>query len=1058
VPLSRPRTCETRRTFHGFVPIRPKPGRPNRAYTLIVSVSILALLGLLGTVFVTVAQIEARVSETYVDQVRARMLAVSGVDRAIAELRSTLRTRPWSDPRPVAAGGDPCAYRNDDAGPRRVMTPAPPVPVDVGHGIPLAVAQNPSCETASPPPAPPGAAASGDLAGTYLTGGDYYILKVLDTTSQLNLNLYGGPTAPEHDMDATHLAVYRNLLARLGEAIAAQVPDPPGFSSLNPLEAPDIQAIAQARGNRPPGQPRFFATKEEVRAVFTATYAGDPARGTAKWEKLRDFIAVAGIRREEGIVGGVPAGYQGTELSRPVSGSDRGLNPAEGSWTDRREPLVPVNVNTAPYPVLYAVIAGGLSARAMRIETPTDPYPRPGIGSPAILRKPPVPPITDAEASTIARALVLARQETFADANGNREFDPGESFTDLDGDGRYEGPFRCFRDLMEWAATPAVHALLGGSPEVRRQKWAMLFANFNPNTLYNKANLDWPAPRGAETWVDLSLVDRTDLHGWTTFLVFGPLGFFEIESIGRVTTDAGGNPRVVAEKGLTAVVRIGRTLHHTSQRDWESAAVASNALSHPESLRDLTGSFHPGAGAGLPVLEYDGRVEISGENAPAPPGSMVLRFQDGFRGPAEPLDPAPSPRRDEVGGAFGSKTVLLGGDLLPDGTLSRTAAPGEPPPDPEALYYSAAADGNVDLMQDGSFEFFVKLMTRGDEGTDEAWVFIVQDDREHDDLWWERHDLWIAHKLERFGGAALRLVSTRFYLEGTELTVNSPLSPWPMAFSERAHDISGWRAHEWHHVSVSWRDAGLEGGASHVFRVDGDARAVEFDLPAETFEEGGGVNGGDKTTRNLFTLGSNATEDRLSLGGYSIRGNSRDIYVSFSPRGISMGDRTLHRFVAATMDEFVCARAPAPAAPPARFPTAALPGPGAATHRGRFTLPPDLPAGSELAAIAWTCYLPRAWGATPIPSPAIDVAVRFRGFRGGKPATDEVGVSDPRCDGRGVPILPDARPCGAGTAVEYEFSFLSRGSRPLMVTPILDDVSLTVLTPPRAAEWVWRDE
>ncbi len=1040
------------------------PIRSRRGYALLVSVSLLALLALLGTLYVNVARVESQVAGTFVLQARAKMLAMSGVEAAVARVRAVLRRRPWTDPRPAASGGEDWLFRNDDAGPWRMMTPAPPVPVDVGNGIPLARARNPSLPSPIPPPAPAGALASGYLPGTFQRDGDYFLVKVLDCAGQLNLNLYAGPSAPEYAMDGVHETVLRSVLTRLGQALASDVPGPPGYPNLNPLEPADIASLLAARRNRPAGAPQLFAAKAELEALYARNYAGgppagivaDPALGAAKWEKLRDFVTVAGMARGEGRVAGTATGYEGAELGRPVFGRDRGVNPPENSWQDdRREPLIPVNVNTAPYPVLFALLAGGIRGRAMVVEEP--PSARPGIGNVAILRKPEVlPAIADVEAAAIARSLVLARQEPFSDANANGRHDAGEPFTDLNGNGRYEGPFTCFGDLMEWAATPGVNALVAGDDETRRRKWALLFANFNPNTLYNKSNPDWPAPRGAETWIDWSLVDRTDLDGWTTCLTFGSTGYCEVESIGRVTARVGGTQTVMAEKALRAVVRVTRLLHHTSQRDFEVNVTAANSLTHPESMRDFAGSFHPGAAADVPVLEYDGRVQISSENAPPAGGArMHLRFGGDYAGTpgGAPLDPAPAPRREEFGGAA-SRTVLMGSELLPDGTLSRSAVPGDPTP--EALQYGTV--GHVDLMQSGSFEFFIKLMKRGDQGTDEAWVFVVQDDPIHDADRPEPHDLWLCHKVEYFGGAVARLTSVRFYFERTPLTLNSPLSPWLMAFSERSHDVSGWRAHEWHHVAVSWTNAGLDGGGSHVFRVDGDGNAVEFDLPRQTFVEGGGVNGGDRTTRNLFTLRSNQAVERIWLGGYSILGNNEDIYYSFNNGGVNMGAAQLHRFVSATMDEFIARPGPAPAVPPARFQTTAAPGPGASRHRGRMALPPDTPAGSELGTIAWTAYLPRAWGATPIPSPAIRPGIAFQGYRDGAAATAAIGVSHPQAGGGGVPFLAGVRNAGPGTVVEYEFHFLNSGTAPLQVTPILDDVTLYLLVPPRAVEWTWLEE
>ena len=71
----------------------------SRAFVLLVSLGVLGVLGLLAATFATLSRVERAVSTSYVDKVRAKMLAQSGVERAIAALRGRSIIQAWDDPR-----------------------------------------------------------------------------------------------------------------------------------------------------------------------------------------------------------------------------------------------------------------------------------------------------------------------------------------------------------------------------------------------------------------------------------------------------------------------------------------------------------------------------------------------------------------------------------------------------------------------------------------------------------------------------------------------------------------------------------------------------------------------------------------------------------------------------------------------------------------------------------------------------------------------------------------------------------------------------------------------
>ncbi len=61
-----------------------------RGAVLLVSISVLVVLALLATVFASMAEIERNISRNYVDDVRARMLAESGIEEAISRIRQAM--------------------------------------------------------------------------------------------------------------------------------------------------------------------------------------------------------------------------------------------------------------------------------------------------------------------------------------------------------------------------------------------------------------------------------------------------------------------------------------------------------------------------------------------------------------------------------------------------------------------------------------------------------------------------------------------------------------------------------------------------------------------------------------------------------------------------------------------------------------------------------------------------------------------------------------------------------------------------------------------------------
>jgi len=157
--------------------------RRSAGYALVVVMGLLSLLGLIATSYAGLATSERQTSASFVVQVRARMAAQSGLEYAVAELR-TLRTDPdefgtsplarrqaWSDMRDAWVYGEGLC---PPFGPRAFGTPLPA----------LARARRPSFPAGDAV----GFAFSGPPLERGTVDGLYYSLRVVDCAAQVHVN------------------------------------------------------------------------------------------------------------------------------------------------------------------------------------------------------------------------------------------------------------------------------------------------------------------------------------------------------------------------------------------------------------------------------------------------------------------------------------------------------------------------------------------------------------------------------------------------------------------------------------------------------------------------------------------------------------------------------------------------------------------------------------------------------------------------------------------------------------------------------------------------------
>jgi hypothetical protein len=210
---------------------------------LIIVLGVLVLLALLATSFATLQSIEHRVTHNYTDEVRAKLVAQSGIDAALARLND-LAHRGWLRDDVEESSWIYFGATADESG-------------DPDLATPLESARNPSFAIEEEHPQNPGDGArtpkriqvegsdvglSGIVGGTYCSNGDLYSLKVLDAQSMINVN-DGVAWGPLHSVsqnlqrllnvlgEQPSLAAWKkNASDRLGDLILSNRP-PGGYQS-----------------------------------------------------------------------------------------------------------------------------------------------------------------------------------------------------------------------------------------------------------------------------------------------------------------------------------------------------------------------------------------------------------------------------------------------------------------------------------------------------------------------------------------------------------------------------------------------------------------------------------------------------------------------------------------------------------------------------------------------------------------------------------------------------------------------------------------------------------
>ncbi len=389
------------------------------------------------------------------------------------------------------------------------------------------------------------------------------------------------------------------------------------------------------------------------------------------------------------------------------------------------EPRAPVDVNTADRDLLVALFAGLATTGPPRVE------------------------LSEERAAVLADDLLLRRGER---------------------------PFRSWEGFARFLDT---------RPYLTRAEKALVHANADPNSRLGRLN-PCAARRGPFGEVGK---DDLDEVGRSTELCFGSMGYFDIESIGRVVHGGA----LVARRHIHAVVRIHERYRLATQYDFESLSRSrEGVLTLPENLGDFpeaaSASSASVSGQFAPAMA-DGWIEPAPRAPSTEKCSLALLFNSGPNAEAARGDPA---ARGTANHGVSVLDASDPSDLVADGFLARDA------------YLRYAAMGALPAA--GTLEMWVKpdwdaaSVPSGPGGT--RTFLSVGDARG----WGPGHPPAARMALFfRDGQANLFYGDTAGYAWGRDAVYDEafPAAAGSGHFGKVGVPVD-WRAGEWHHLAVVW--------------------------------------------------------------------------------------------------------------------------------------------------------------------------------------------------------------------------------------------------------------
>ena len=834
--------------------------------------TVLTILAILAIVFASLTRVERTVSHNYVDAVRARFLAQSGIEMALTYLPDLESTE---------QGLSPAIYGLEftDQNKNGRFDPAVDVVVKITSSTPLDETRFPSLkgwgnqadataeltvEDINRDGKPDQIGYTAALPSFYPGGVDTYTLRIQDCASMIYVN---GPS-----VSASDWSLAPNVVMML--------------NNLGNLPAVKISGLGNILSNARAGLKRNFVSKEELKQALLKA-----GRTENDYNRVKNYLTCYAWVDQKTLLPGAlqpintsnirykwsyndhpgfpltgflhhgsrgyfslkipflpccsedlintqyhPGGvlkFENRDITTPaINFSDSVTTPAvfprEGISV-LLQPRAPVNINTAPQEILQAVLTG---VQGYALDRNGKNYDRPGNrfwNSRSL--------ISSSMAARLANAIIAARQTK-----------PFLSWND----------FNTFIDSLTWLQDPYQKMVVKANANPNSH-----LSKFNPNKIFglrygdtDKSDLgDWVPP--------LSGYGGTGRCGWTTEFCFSSMGYYEIESLGQVwspVTKKGGR-KPLARRQINTIVKIYDVLRHTTQKDFFNQPQAagydpesSGFTTFPESLRDLsTSSLWTNISSNClsqnedlcqHQLCYDGYITLTPRDDPFDWDTGSISFAADYnntlgaqRGGGD---------QKAYGRADEDRLLIDPGDpseLFPDGVFCHETTWNQQLSEDEFLRYNSAGNFNVA----GSLEMWIKPTWNGNEvnafGYDSRVLFSFGPGEKHRPIawqedWWANPDaekvvnriiLFVRNsKLCAFLASARAISFDQTIFPSYEIYsnyLNLDLPPgmdsrypyyvpamWHSFYNDYAvveYPVTQWQAGEWHHVALSWQPTEL---------------------------------------------------------------------------------------------------------------------------------------------------------------------------------------------------------------------------------------------------------
>jgi hypothetical protein len=881
--------------------------RQSRGSMLVVAMGVLALMSIMAVTFTTLVRLEMASSSNYVNGIKAKFTAESGISYATVELRGIASARGYTDN--SNATRERWIIREDLIG--------QPIE-DIVQGT-----------------------YEGTLGGTYVEGGDRYKVKIIDCASQINLN--------------THYGTSRQILARMLDNLGLAIQAKTGKNPLGSYRYRGYgggEALLVFRDSELPGG--AFISKSQLIEPL----------GKDNYSLLEDYVTVSSWIDPQTVrcaVGSI-------DVNDPRSAVELEVDPRApvNINTATREVLIACLTGLAGRRVYVKI-----PKPVMQLTGIADPVKIPGVPEEISIEEPTLSfiytdPITFGDASIIADRIIEARK-----TKPFKEWQSDKISTDMGWRGFYDfvdnmstaGFQRLF--TIPSSVGPDLIAQPKFKEWYEKSVRSVLKANFNPNVLPNRFNPNKGAFQEIDKLSLFRLEGGNPQPSYTTEFCFSPMGRFEIISLGEI---AGPND-ILARSKIRKVVKLSEVVRHTTQAQFEEnvgenlGLTRYDVVTYPEPCSVL-GTDHASRQAGYVEIKHMDEGSSSTQVFRADWETKREPLQDSLWADSAAY-PTPMPPDDPNNAMTVGPLIKLGrapyneyGDLFTDGVNTSIIRHNYP----RILRYragvtspakfagpSAEEGGNVPYLS-GGLEFWFKPMFDATQEVIWGLCGITMVKSQSAGIWTEGIQMFMFKNADGiqpmlrvvrlyFGRAFDDMLSAHPSLKDAAAQADTRIK-YARTDAVASGVVKSWNSNEWRHIAIGWDSTFDVGGASRLdIYVDGKRLSSTISPPGD--KEGAFV-----------TLNEKKPRDVMYVGGF-------ERYQAYGAGVFKYGDPAKYKdpavseFCNGTIDGFrVLSSSPDFTITPMRFYPM-----GHYENRVPVIFPPNV-SETRIGSVSWTSYLP----------------------------------------------------------------------------------------------------